>query len=130
MSEARVFSAIPLPMPAAAARAGRQTLFLSACSNEPCGVETFTRTLVEALGQSDGEAHYTLAAVSRAWRELPGLMRAIARSDRVVFGFPLVAWKRMLLVPLLLLLFARVIRRPVTTFAHEWTGMNWLRDRK
>lgn len=108
-------------------RAGRQSLFLSACSNEPCGVETFTRTLVEALGSSDRDGRYTLAAVSGSWREVPSLMRAVAQADRVVFGFPLVAWKRMLLVPLLLLLFATLIRRPVTTFAHEWTGMNRLR---
>jgi hypothetical protein len=127
MSEARVFSAIPLPSPAAAARFGSRSLFLSARSSEPCGVETFTRTLVEALAQSDRNGRYTLRAVSGRWRDVPPLMREIMQSDGIVFGFPLVAWKRRLAIPLLLLLFAWAIRRPVTTFAHEWTGLNRLR---
>lgn len=127
MSEARAFSAIPLSLPAAGTRIGRRSLFLSACSREPCGVETFTRTLVEALAQSDPQGRYTLGAVSGRWRDVPELLRRIAQADRVVFGFPLVAWKRLLAIPLLLLLCAKVMGRPVTTFAHEWTGMNRLR---
>jgi glycosyltransferase involved in cell wall biosynthesis len=33
----------------------------------------------------------------------------------------------MLVIPLVLLLFAFLSRRRISTFAHEWTGLNWLR---
>jgi hypothetical protein len=126
MSEVRAFSAAPLALQAAAASLPASSLFLSAESSEPCGVETFTRTLVERLSEGDRDGSM-LVAVSGRWRDVPALLRAIARADRVVFGFPLVAWKRMLVVPLILLVFACAIRRPVVTFAHEWTGMARLR---
>jgi glycosyltransferase involved in cell wall biosynthesis len=94
-------------------------------------VETFTRTLVAALAARDHDAvqaaAYELVSVSGRWRDVPALLHRIAQADRVVFGFPLVAWKRMLVIPLVLLLFAWATRRRISTFAHEWTGLNWLR---
>jgi len=91
-------------------------------------VETFTRTLVAALAARDHDAAtYELVSVSGRWRDVPALLHRIAQADRVVFGFPLVAWKRMLVTPLVLLLFAWAARRRISTFAHEWTGLNWLR---
>jgi glycosyltransferase involved in cell wall biosynthesis len=126
LSDTGVFSALPLVRPASRVRAGTR-LFLAARSSEPCGVETFTRTLVDALSASDRDGRYVLEDVSGRWRDVPGLLRQIMRADCIVFGFPLVAWKRKLAIPLLLLLFARVLRRRVTTFAHEWSGMNLLR---
>jgi glycosyltransferase involved in cell wall biosynthesis len=126
MSETLI-SGQPLPLAGTAARVRKRALFLSARSAEPCGVETFTRTLVEALAGSDRDAEYELIAVSGRWRDVPGLLRRIAQADRIVFGFPLVAWKRMLLIPLVLLLFAWASCRRISTFAHEWSGLNWLR---
>jgi glycosyltransferase involved in cell wall biosynthesis len=126
MSETLI-SGRPLPLAGTAARARTRSLFLSTRSPEPCGVETFTRTLVEALAAQDHEGAYELVTVSGRWRDVPGLLRRVAQADRIVFGFPLVAWKRMLVIPLVLLLFAWVSRRRISTFAHEWAGMNWLR---
>ena len=135
MSETQIISGTSIPLTGAATRARKRALFLSSRSDEPCGVETFTRTLVAALaardrdaGQKDGQqGGYELVAVSGRWRDVPALLRRIAQADRIVFGFPLVAWKRMLVIPLVLLLFAWTTRRRISTFAHEWAGMNWLR---
>src|ERR1019366_8697709 len=135
MSEIQIISRTAIPLVGAATCVQKRSLFLSARSQEPCGVETFTRTLVAALAARDHDAAqetaqaaaYELVPVSGRWRDVPALLRRIAQADRVVFGFPLVAWKRMLILPLLLLLFARATRRRISTFAHEWTGKNWLR---
>jgi glycosyltransferase involved in cell wall biosynthesis len=127
MSQTQIISGTSIPLTGAATRARRRAVFLSARSDEPCGVETFTRTLVAALAARDHDAAYELVSVSRRWRDVPALLRRIAQADRIVFGFPLVAWKRMLIIPLVLLLFAWAMRCRISTFAHEWTGMNWLR---
>jgi glycosyltransferase involved in cell wall biosynthesis len=39
----------------------------------------------------------------------------------------LVAWKRLLLLPLMVLLFACMVRCRVNVFMHEWTALHWLR---
>jgi glycosyltransferase involved in cell wall biosynthesis len=139
MSETQIISGTSIPLTGAATRARKRALFLASRSDEPCGVETFTRTLVAALAARDHEAGqeggqeggyeggYGLVAVSGRWRDVPALLQAIAQADRIVFGFPLVAWKRMLVIPLVLLVFAWVTRRRISTFAHEWAGMNGLR---
>src|ERR1700676_996591 len=131
MSEIEIISGTSIPLTGAATRARKRALFLSSRSEEPCGVETFTRTLVAALAARDRAAGqdggYELAVVSGRWRDVPALLQRIAQADRIVFGFPLVAWKRMLVIPLVLLLFAWMTRRRISTFAHEWAGMNWLR---
>src|SRR3984893_18280230 len=131
MSETQIISRTSIPLAGAATCVRKRSLFLSARSPEPCGVETFTRTLVAALAARDHDAvqaaAYELVSVSGRWRDVPALLHRIAQADRVVFGFPLVAWKRMLVIPLVLLLFAWATRRRISTFAHEWTGLNWLR---
>ena len=131
MSETQIISGTAIPLAGTATRVRKRSLFLSARSQEPCGVETFTRTLVAALAVPDHDAAqavaYKLVPVSGRWRDVPALLQRIAQADRVVFGFPLVAWKRMLVIPLVLLLFAWATRRRISTFAHEWTGLNWLR---
>jgi glycosyltransferase involved in cell wall biosynthesis len=131
MSETQIISGTAIPLAGTATRVRKRSLFLSARSQEPCGVETFTRTLVAALAVPDHDAAqavaYKLVPVSGRWRDVPALLQRIAQADRVVFGFPLVAWKRMLVIPLILLLFAWATRRRISTFAHEWTGLNWLR---
>src|SRR3954468_18566710 len=83
-----------------------QTLFLVADSKEACGVEVFTHKLVAALAAN--ESGHVLYPVSGRWRDLPAAMDRVAPAERVVFGLPLVAWKRVIVVPLLLLLTAAV----------------------
>jgi glycosyltransferase involved in cell wall biosynthesis len=127
MSETQIISGTSIPLTAAATRARGSSLFLFTRSDEPCGVETFTRTLAAALAARDHDAAYELVSVSARWRDVPALLHRIAQAERIVFGFPLVAWKRMLIIPLVLLLFSWATRRRISTFAHEWVGMNWLR---
>jgi glycosyltransferase involved in cell wall biosynthesis len=118
-----VATAAPLATRAARGRC----LFLYPQSRQPCGVEIFTRTLVAALKASAPEGGYELLPVSGRWRDVPSLLHRIAGAEQVVFSFPLVAWKRVLILPLLLLLFARVTRRRVSTLLHEWEGLHGLR---
>lgn len=91
----------------------------------PCGVEIFTRRLADAL--SDPVGDYVPLAVSGRWRDLASVLREVSRSRHVVFNFPLNAWKRMIVQPLLLLLTAVLARHRVSVFLHEWTALHWLR---
>jgi glycosyltransferase involved in cell wall biosynthesis len=126
-SEARLVSVSDHSTALAGTAASARCLFLFTRSDEPCGVETFTRTLAAALESSDGDSGYELLSISGRWRDLPAIFRHIAHADRIVFSFPLVAWKRMLIIPLVVLLFSFAIRRRISTFLHEWTGLHWLR---
>ena len=123
-SSDRIEASAPL---STAAPARDRCLFLLPQSDEECGVELFTRLLVGALQDDYREQGYAVLAVSDRWRDLPEVFRKIANADQVVFGVPLVAWKRVLLLPLAILLFARLARRPISVFMHEWTAMHWLR---
>jgi glycosyltransferase involved in cell wall biosynthesis len=125
VTETRVISTKSMPRAASAAKV--RCLFLLTPSAEPCGVETFIRTLAAALAARDGDAGYELLPVSRRRRDLPATLRRIMQADEVVFSFPLVAWKRMLIIPLVLLLFAAITRRRTSTFLHEWSGLHRLR---
>jgi glycosyltransferase involved in cell wall biosynthesis len=108
-------------------RAQQRCLFLLTPSQEECGVESFARLLVSALQNDYPDDGYAVLAVSGRWRDLPAVFRKIAAADQVVFSVPLVAWKRLLLLPLVLLLFARLVRCRVNVFMHEWTALHWLR---
>ena len=61
------------------------------------------------------------------WRDLPAVLRKIAAADQIVFSVPLVAWKRLLLLPLVVLVFACMVRCRVNVFMHEWAALHWLR---
>jgi glycosyltransferase involved in cell wall biosynthesis len=114
------------PVPAAA-RVRERCLFLLPQSDEECGVESFARLLVRALQDDYPDHGYAALAVSDRWRDLPAVCRRIAKADQVVFSFPLVGWKRLLLLPLAILLFARLAGRSVGVFMHEWTALHRLR---
>jgi glycosyltransferase involved in cell wall biosynthesis len=91
----------------------------------PCGVEIFTRRLADALGAPAGD--YAPLAVSGRWRDLASVLGEVSRSRHIIFNFPLNAWKRMIVQPLLLLLTAVFTGRRVSVFLHEWTALHWLR---
>ncbi|MGA8494329.1 MAG: class I SAM-dependent methyltransferase [Xanthobacteraceae bacterium] len=114
----------PLP---GAGRAQDRCLFLLTPSKEECGVESFARLLVSALQGDYPDDGYAVLAVSNRWRDLPAVLRKVAAADQVVFSVPLVAWKRLLLLPLAILLFACVARCRVNVFMHEWSALHWLR---
>lgn len=113
-------------LPAAAA-APERCLFVLTPSLEECGVESFARQLVNALRAAYPDEGYAILPVSGRWRDLASVFRKIARADQIVFSVPLVAWKRMLLLPLMILLFAKIARCPVNVFMHEWKALHWLR---
>ena len=114
----------PLP---ATGPAQERCLFLLTPSKEECGVESFARLLVSALQNDYPDDGCAVLAVSSRWRDLPAVFRKIAAADQIVFSVPLVAWKRLLLLPLVVLLFARVVRCRVNVFMHEWTALHWMR---
>ena len=95
----------------ATAPAQERCLFLLTPSKEECGVESFARLLVSALQNDYPDDGYAVLAVSSRWRDLPAIFRKIAAADQVVFSVPLVAWKRLLLLPLVVLL--RLLRVPL-----------------
>lgn len=103
------------------------TLFALTPSAEPCGVETFTRVLLGALAGREPARGYAMLPLTGRWRDLPRLTGAAAYCRHIVFNFPLVAWKRMILAPLLLLGAAAMSRRRTTVILHEWTSLHWLR---
>jgi len=105
----------------------QRCLFVLTPSKEECGVESFARLLVSELQAAYPEAGYAVLAVSRRWRDLPAAFRELARADSVVFNVPLMAWKNVVLLPLVILLFARMGRCRVNVFMHEWTALHWLR---
>jgi glycosyltransferase involved in cell wall biosynthesis len=102
-------------------------LFLLTPSREACAVENFTQKLVSALQARYPDQKYEILPISGRLRDLPSIFRQVANADRAVFSLPLVAWKKLLLIPIFVLLFATVIRRPVSVFMHEWKGLHWLR---
>ena len=110
-----------------AARDAQRCLFLLTPTGEECGVESFARLLVGRLQAAYPGDGYGLLPVSPRWRDLPETLREVARADSVVFSVPLTAWKNVLFLPLAILLFARVKRRNVIVFMHEWAALHWLR---
>jgi len=111
----------------AAGRSHERCLFLLTPTSEQCGVESFARLMVSELQKNYPDDGYAVLGVSGRWRDLPALLRKIAKADQIVFSAPLVAWKRKLLLPFAILMFARLARRPVNVFMHEWGAMHWLR---
>lgn len=99
--------------------------FVFTPSAEPCAVEVFTRTLLGALDRPPDD--FAPLAVSGRWRDLPRLLGEVAQSDHIIFNFPLNAWKRLIVQPLLLLAAAVLTGRRVSVFLHEWFALHRLR---
>jgi glycosyltransferase involved in cell wall biosynthesis len=111
----------------AASAAASGCLFLLTQSREACAVENFAQKLVVELNARYPDGGYRMLAVSGRWRDLPSTLRRIAGAERIVFNLPLVAWKRTLAIPVIIAVFAAMIRRPVHVFLHEWKGLHPLR---
>lgn len=103
-----------------------RVLFLGAGPQMQCGVGQFTRLLQEAIEKDDPGSCAALT-LTRAHGSLRDIWRAIGSSRAVVCNFPIVAWKRVILRPLLALAIARLRRRRVVLIQHEWGGLHWLR---
>jgi glycosyltransferase involved in cell wall biosynthesis len=103
-----------------------QALFLGAGPQMQCGVGQFTRLLSETLEQLDRGCSTTLT-LTRSEGSLADIWRAIGSARSVICNFPIVAWKRVILRPLLALGLARLRGRRVILIQHEWASLHWLR---
>ncbi len=91
-----------------------------------CGVGHFTRLLQERIEKLDPGASTTLT-LTRTEGSFGETWRAVGSAQSVVCNFPIVAWKRVILAPLLALVMARLRRRKIVLIQHEWGGLHWLR---
>jgi glycosyltransferase involved in cell wall biosynthesis len=103
-----------------------RALFLNAGPQMQCGVGQFTRLLQEALEKLE-PGSCTSLTLTRRLGSLGDIWRATGSAGSVVCNFPLVAWKRVMLRPLLALAMARLRGRRVVLVQHEWGGLHWLR---
>ena len=110
----------------AGAAAHRRALFLGAGASMRCGVGQFTGHLIERTRQA-GVHPATELELTRGEGTLADIWRAVQDADTVVCNFPIVAWKRVIVRPLLALALARLLGRRVVLILHEWSGLNWMR---
>jgi glycosyltransferase involved in cell wall biosynthesis len=103
-----------------------KALFLGAGAQMQCGVGQFTRLLCEAIERLD-PGRCTALTLTQSEGSVANTWRAIGSAQSVVCNFPIVAWKRVILRPLLALAIARLRRRRVVLVQHEWTSLHWLR---
>ena len=95
-----------------------RALFLVSPSTTPCGVEMFARRLARTW-ENIGCAENSVAICGRL-RDIPALWRALNDVDALVVNFPVVAWKRVLLTPLLAFVLALARGKRTILVAHEW----------
>ncbi|HEV7877690.1 hypothetical protein [Bradyrhizobium sp.] len=103
-----------------------QALFLGAGPHMTCGVGQFTRLLQETLEKLE-PGSCTSLTLTRSEGTVGDIWRAVGPVRNVVCDFPLVAWKRVIMRPLLALVMARLRGRRVVLIQHEWGGLHWLR---
>lgn len=97
----------------------RRYLILISDTKSLCGVEAFARNMAGALH----ERAQTAVLDANVWR----LWRLLDSHDSIVLNFPVVAWKKKLLEPLLAAVTAKARRRQVTVILHEWASLDWKR---
>ncbi|MEA2839214.1 MAG: hypothetical protein QOF41_544 [Methylobacteriaceae bacterium] len=97
-------------------------LFLVSHSKTPCGVETFARHLAKSCNAGGRTARQL--PVSGQMRKLRDVWRALRSAEALVINAPVVAWKRVLLLPLLCILLARLRGRKVVQILHEWGDLD------
>jgi glycosyltransferase involved in cell wall biosynthesis len=103
-----------------------QALFLGAGAQMQCGVGQFTRLLYETIVKHDLNS-CTALTLTRTEGSLAEIWRAVGSARSVVCNFPIVAWKRVIVRPLLALAIARLRGRRVVLIQHEWASLHWLR---
>src|ERR1700730_15488750 len=103
-----------------------QALFLGAGPHMTCGVGAFTRLLQETLEKLE-PGSCTSLTLTRSEGTARELWRAVGSVRNVLCNFPLVAWKRVIVRPLLALGIARLRGRRVILIQHEWGGLHWAR---
>ena len=102
-----------------------RALILGAGPQMQCGVGQFTIRLAETLEKLEPGSTAALT-LSKTQGSLAEIWR-VGSARNIVCNFPIVAWKRVILSPLLALLFARLRGRRVILVQHEWGSLHWLR---
>src|SRR3569833_2663003 len=103
-----------------------QVLFLDAGPHMQCGVGQFGLRLsgtIETIAPGS-TASLTLPREQGSVREF---LEAIEATAKVVCNLPIVAWKRVIVKPLMALAIARLLKRRVILIQHEWGGLHALR---
>lgn len=103
-----------------------QALFLEAGPQMHCGVGQFARLLYRTLNEL-GPDHCVALTLTPPEGSVAEIWHAIGSANSVVCNFPIVAWKRVILRPLLALAIARLRGRRVILIQHEWASLHWLR---
>src|SRR4051794_4726337 len=103
-----------------------RALFLGAGPEMLCGVGQFTRLLGEAIEKLEPGIS-TKLTLTRVQGSFTDIWRAVGSTQSVVCNFPIVAWKRVILAPLVAMAIARLRRRKIVLIQHEWAGLHWLR---
>jgi glycosyltransferase involved in cell wall biosynthesis len=103
-----------------------EALFLGAGPQMQCGVGQFTQLLYEAIEKLDHGSSTTLT-LTKTDGSISEIWRAVGSARSVVCNFPIVAWKRVIVRPLVALAVARIRGRRVVLLQHEWASLHWLR---
>jgi glycosyltransferase involved in cell wall biosynthesis len=102
-----------------------RALFLVSPSAAPCGVEMFTRRVAETWREIG--FFETSVQVSGKITDLLHIWTALKGVDALVTSFPVVAWKKVLLAPLMALVLALMRGKQTILFLHEWDDLDWRR---
>jgi glycosyltransferase involved in cell wall biosynthesis len=102
-----------------------RALFLISPSTTPCGVEMFARRLAQTW--TDVGLVEESVTIRGDVQNIFAVWKALDVADAVVMNLPIVAWKRVILTPLLA--FAASLARGKKTIlvAHEWDDLDWRR---
>src|SRR5882757_1052778 len=99
-----------------------RALFPGAGPQMQCGVGHYTRLLYETIEKLDPGSSTTLT-LTRTEGTFSEIWRAVGSAQSVVCNFPIVAWKRVILRPLLALAIAKLRRRRIVLIQHEWSAL-------
>ena len=103
-----------------------RALFLVSPSTTPCGVEMFARRLARTW--TDIGLVEESVAIRGDVHDIFAIWRALGVADAVVMNVPIVAWKRVILTPLLAFAAARARGKKTILVAHEWGDLDWRRQ--
>lgn len=103
-----------------------QALFLGAGPQMQCGVGHFTRLLEQAIETLE-PGSCTSLTLTRSEGTVADIWRSVGSGRNVVCNFPIVAWKRVILRPLVAMMMARLRNRRLILIQHEWASLNWMR---
>src|SRR6478672_3695751 len=98
-----------------------RALFLGAGPQMQCGIGHFTRLLYVTIEKTEPGSNTSLT-LTRSEGSFVDIWRAVGSAKSVVCNFPIVAWKRVIVRPLLALACAKLRRRRIVRFSTNGAG--------